>query len=73
MSELRELLINVPDSYYDFVEGLLDEAKKSKQRELGLIRFLKTHPQAKTSDVLKFLVDDLSLYEESRHQKIAMS
>ena len=73
MSELRDLLINVPDSYYDFVEGLLDEAKKSKQRELGLISFLKAHPQAKTSDILKFLVDDLSLYEESRHQKNAMS
>lgn len=73
MNELRELLMNVPDSYYDFVEGLLDEAKKSKQRELGLIRFLKTHPQANSSDVLKFLVDDLSLYEESRHQKLAMS
>ena len=33
MSELKKLLINVPDSYFDFVESLLDEAKKSEKKD----------------------------------------
>lgn len=64
MSELKSLLLNVPDSYYDFVESLLDEARKSDKRKQGLIRYLKTNPKATTSDVLKYLVDDLELYDE---------
>ena len=48
MSELKKLLINVPDSYFDFVESLLDEAKKSEKRKAGLISFLKANPAATT-------------------------
>ena len=64
MSELKRLLIKVPDSYFDFVESLLDEAKKSEKRKVGLINFLKANPAATTSEVLKYLVDDLGLYNE---------
>lgn len=66
MSELKRLLISVPDSYYDFVEGLLDEARKSENRKTELIEFLKSHPRANTSEVLKFVIDDLGLYNEYR-------
>ena len=66
MSELKKLLIRVPDSYYDFVEGLLDEAKKSENRKRGLISFLKSNPGANTSQVLKYVVDNLGLYDEYR-------
>ncbi len=66
MSELKKLLISVPDSYYDFVESMLDEARKSEKRKQGLIRYLKSNPDATTSDVLKFIVDDLGLYDEYR-------
>ena len=69
MSELKKLLINVPDSYYDFVEGLLDEARKSEYRRTGLINFLKENPGALTSDVLKFLVDNLGLYDEYKQNE----
>lgn len=64
MSELKSLLLNVPDSYYDFVESLMDEARKSDRRKQSLIRYLKTNPKATTSDVLMYLVDDLELYDE---------
>ena len=63
MDELRKLLNKVPDSYFDFVEGLLDEAKKSKERERGLICYVKAHPQAKSSEVIQFLVEGMSLNE----------
>ena len=69
MSELKKLLINVPDSYYDFVEGLLDEARKSEYRRTGLINFLKENPGALTSEVLKFLVDNLGLYDEYKQSE----
>lgn len=69
MNELKSLLIKVPDSYSDFVESLLDEARKSEKRKIGLIDFLKMHPTATTSEVLKYLVDDLGLYNEYRAKK----
>ena len=66
MSELKSLLLSVPDSYYDFVESLLDEARKSEKRKQGLIKYLKANPKATTSDVLSYLVDELGLYDEYR-------
>ncbi len=64
MNELKNLLIKVPDSYFDFVESLLDEAKKSEKRKEGLLSFLKMNPTATTSEILEYLVDDLGLYDE---------
>jgi hypothetical protein len=66
MSELKKLLLNVPDSYSDFVESLLDEARKSEKRKQGLIKYLKDNPEATTSEVLSYLVGDLGLYEDYR-------
>ena len=66
MNELKRLLIRVPDSYYDFVVSMLDEASKSEQRKVGLIDFLKDNPGAMSSDVIKFLVDDLGEYDDYR-------
>ncbi len=71
MSELKDLLINVPDSYYDFVESLLDEARKSDERKRDLIQYLKANPEATTSDVLLFLSDDLGLYDEYRSKQFS--
>lgn len=72
MSELKNLLLNVPDSYYDFVESLLDEARKSDKRKQGLIKYLKANPKATTSEVLSYLVGDLGLYEEFRLKQSAL-
>ena len=66
MNELKRLLIRVPDSYYDFVVSMLDEASKSEQKKVGLIDFLKDNPGAMSSDVIKFLVDDLGGYDDYR-------
>lgn len=69
MEELKRLLINVSDSYYDFVISLMDEARKSDYRLNGLINFIKTHPEAKTSDIIKYTVDDLGVYEEYKSKE----
>ena len=64
MNELKSLLLRVPDSYYEFVESLLDEAGKSEARKNALIRYLKDNPEATTSDVIGYLVEDLGLYTD---------
>ncbi len=64
MEELKELLINVSDSYYDFVESMLDEATKSNMRKNRLIEFLTNNPETTTSEVLAYVVDDLALYND---------
>ncbi len=66
MNELKSLLIRVPDSYYDFVVSMLDEANKSEQKRLGLIDYLRNNPGALSSDVIRFLVDDLGGYDDYR-------
>ena len=69
MDELKTLLINVPDSYYDLVAGILDEAKKSESRRNSLISYINLNPNATTSEIIKYLTDDLGLYEEYRNRK----
>ena len=64
MEELKELLINVSDSYYDFVESMLDEATKSNMRKNRLIEFLTNNPETTTNEVLAYVVDDLGLYND---------
>lgn len=66
MEELKILLINVSDSYYDFVTGMLDVAKKSEYRKNKLIDYIKSNPKAKTSDIIRYTMDDLGLYSEYR-------
>lgn len=67
MEELKRMLINVSDSYYDFVVGILDEAKKSESRKKALTGYINNHPKATTSDIVKYLTDELGLYEENRN------
>ena len=64
MDELKTLLLQVPDSYPDFVEAVTDEALKSEYRKDKLLFFLKDNGNALTSDVLEYLVVDLELYDE---------
>ena len=64
MEELKEMLINVQDSYFDFVLSMLDEAKKSEKRAKGMINYLKDNPNALTSDILEYVINDLGLYQD---------
>lgn len=52
MEELKVLLENVSDSYYDFVQGMLLNAKEHYDRIDEIIAYIKDNPKADTSDIL---------------------
>ena len=52
MEELKALLENVSDSYYDFVQGMLLNAKEHYDRIDEIIAYIKDNPEADTSDIL---------------------
>ena len=54
MEELRQLLINVSDSYDDFVDGVVQVAKDyDGVREL--IDYINNNPDADSSDITEYL------------------
>lgn len=57
MNELKMLLLNMEDSYYDFVEATLGYARTNEKHILLLVDYIKENPSAKTSDVIKFISD----------------
>lgn len=57
MKELKMLLANVSDSYYDFVEGVVLYAKKSNQHTLLVTNYIKQNPDATSSDIIEFISD----------------
>ncbi len=65
MEELIELLNNVEDSYFDFVSGIAHYAEKKPSRVSILIQYLKCHPTAKSSDVVKFVSEQEDFLEDA--------
>ena len=55
MEELTMLLNNVSDSYFDFVDSILDYAGRKKERLQVVLEFVKSNPSAKTSDIIEFV------------------
>lgn len=53
-TELRECLERVSDSYDDFVDGGLMTAKNHDGYAEKLIAFIKSNPNATTSDIIKY-------------------
>ena len=52
MEELKTLLENVSDSYYDFVRAMLQSAKEHYDRIDEIIAYINDNPEADTSDIL---------------------
>jgi len=71
MKELTALLNNIEDSYYDFVSAMLHYAGKKESRQKALIQFLKTHPDAKSSDVVLFVSKQPDFAEDAAYLKTA--
>ena len=57
--ELKKLLENVSDTYYDFVKGALIEAKKDESYAEKLIDYLKNNPDATTSEIIKYETEEI--------------
>lgn len=52
MEELRQLLLQVSDSYSDFVRGVMLDARDNPDRLDDIIQFIKDNPEATTSDII---------------------
>ena len=61
MSDLLTLLNHVPDSYEDFVVGMMSFARSSDRRTKGLRDFLVEQPEATSSKVIEFAIKELGL------------
>lgn len=59
MDELKQLLLQVSDSYSDFVYGVMAEARDYLSRRDDIIQFIKEHPEATTSDILKWTAEEI--------------
>ena len=55
MNGLSRLLNEIEDTYFDYVSAGLHYAEKKESRQIALLEFLKSHPDAKSSDVVKFV------------------
>ena len=53
MEELKELLKNVSDSYYDFVVGICRYVRNVDNGDQMMIDFIKEHPKAKSDDIIE--------------------
>ncbi len=55
IKKLRELLKNVPGSYYDFVEGIIDTMQDygNKQRYDELVAAIERNPDIDTDDIIE--------------------
>lgn len=54
MEELRRLLLQVSDSYSDFVIGVMAEARYCPQKLGDLIQYIMDNPEATSSDIGKW-------------------
>ena len=59
MERLTELLNSVRDSYYDFVVGVLNYAKRKSENAEAMTIFIENHPEADTSDILEYMITEM--------------
>ena len=67
MNELSELLNGIEDSYFDFVSAILHYAEKRESRQTILLSYLKSHPDAKASDVVRFVSEQPDFHEDAAY------
>ena len=70
MEELKRLLIRVSDSYYDFVVSMLAFSQKSEDRQRQLQTFIMNHPEAGTSDIIKYATQEMDLMSDHVQQDV---
>ena len=58
MDELKDLLENVSDTYYDFVFGVCHLVKCREDGAQLMIDYIKEHPNAKSDDIIDWLEEN---------------
>ena len=66
MEKLIELLGNVKDSYYDFVVGVLNYAKRNDRNLEDITVFIEEHPGADTSDIIEYIISRDDYYDHAQ-------
>ena len=69
MEELTKRLIVIPDSYDDFVAGIVSYAKRKQERLRKIIDFLDETPDALSSDVVEFVIMQPDFHEDGVRAK----
>ncbi|MCI5667796.1 MAG: hypothetical protein MR291_03405 [Oscillospiraceae bacterium] len=59
MEELMRLLLQVSDSYSDFVRGVILDAKNNPDRLDDLIKYIEDNPEATSSDIVKWTMVEI--------------
>ncbi len=65
MDELVIRLNAVEDSYFDFVSAMIHYAEKKESRRQVLLRYLNEHPDANTSDIVRFVSSQEDFFEDA--------
>lgn len=52
--KVYDVLAAIPDCYCYFLDGVFGDVRGDAEKEKELLRFLKEHPEANSSDVLTF-------------------
>lgn len=59
MEELKQLALEVPDSYYDFVVDVLAVARDYPDRFDDIVSYFKEHRGMNTSDILEWIFTEI--------------
>lgn len=72
MEQLIQRLNFIPNSYYEFVDSVIDYAE-SKESHLNLLNnFLDNNPSATPSDIIKFISFQTDFFEDSTPSDLDM-
>ncbi len=67
MEEFVTRLNKVDDAYYDFIVAVLSYVKRKKGRLETVSRYMDDHPEAGTSDILRFISDQPDFYDDDEY------
>ena len=63
MDRLISLLNNVSDTYFDFVIGVSNYAKRSESNLNTMISFIENNPDALSSDIIRYMIDQDNYFD----------
>ena len=66
MDRLVELLNSISDSYYDFVVGVINYAKRNDDNRNAIISFIENNPTALSSDVLEYMISRKDYFDHAQ-------
>lgn len=69
MEDLKTMLREIPDSYEDFVNGMMNYASYSEERRQRLLEFLKNNPGIDSSSVIGYVSDLPDFYDDAYEDK----